>query len=141
MKALGYGGLIPFIGGSVGMVMGWQTRPTMELALTAYGAVILSFMSAIWWGLGLTDGGLRDRLALWAVIPALLAWLSVLWGGALGLIGQALLFAVLLVVDKALARETELTLAYTPGYMIMRRNLTVAACLCLTIAGVNLSLG
>ena len=72
---LGYGGLVPFA--SVPRRMAARRcSPPMELIGAAnYGAVILSFVGAIHWGL-------RCRMAgvywfSWSVTPALLAWAAV----------------------------------------------------------------
>lgn len=48
---LGYAGLVPFVGGALGIwviPMGW--RPFVLAALLDFAAVILAFMGAIHWG-------------------------------------------------------------------------------------------
>ena len=85
---LGYGGLAPFI------VLGLATLAgaapfgiSPRLWLTGYAATILSFVGAVHWGLVVArpewPAG-PARLAA-SVVPALVAWLALILGGAGGL--------------------------------------------------------
>jgi hypothetical protein len=78
---LGYAGLLPFLAGAA---MAWMPLHDLPLIaphwpLLAYGAVILTFMGAIHWGLAMHTGkmttGSRNQLLLSAV-PPLIAWLA-----------------------------------------------------------------
>ena len=75
---LGLGGLIPFLACGFGAV--WIENPVQSAellaALIAYGAVILSFLGAVHWGLALEDQvGLADRARLsLGILPALIGW-------------------------------------------------------------------
>ena len=79
---LGLGGLIPFLLCGFGSV--WVLEPVNATRLLAglvtYGAVILSFLGAVHWGLALEDDvGLADRPRLvLGIVPALVAWASLL---------------------------------------------------------------
>ena len=56
--ALGYAGLVPFAAGALGIVLlGDELRVFAARALVAYGAVILSFVGAVHWGLFLAGCG------------------------------------------------------------------------------------
>jgi hypothetical protein len=74
--ALGFAGLLPFIGLSALVLAG--SGPVLSIgprtALLTYGAVIASFLGGIRWGVALrgTDHAPRD-LAL-SIVPSLLAW-------------------------------------------------------------------
>ena len=75
---LGLGGLIPFLACGFGAVWLRDEVQATELlaALIAYGAVILSFLGAVHWGLALEDQiGIADRARLLlGVLPALIGW-------------------------------------------------------------------
>src|SRR3990167_1949564 len=90
---LGYGGLIPFVALAAASVLAPDHRSLWSPALIAYGAVILSFVGALHWGIAMTAPQMpvRQRTIhyVWSVIPALLAWPAPLMpvaGGALILI-------------------------------------------------------
>jgi hypothetical protein len=127
LKALGYGGLIPFAFFGMAAWFGaadWQSFS--QHALAVYGAVILSFLGAIHWGLSLADRGHRVfGLAgpAWAVIPSIAAWVALLLPKTPGLIVLLLLFPLVLWVDRASLR------AMPPGYLTLRGYLTLGAVL------------
>ncbi len=78
-RALGYGGLLPFLGLAAAAFFDWQPlgiapRPW----LAAYAATILSFVGAVHWGIGIAAPALRARRT-WlvaSVVPALVAWVA-----------------------------------------------------------------
>lgn len=123
---LGYGGLLPF----VGLVALARFDPHHTLAwsdaLAGYGAVILSFIGALHWGVAMSAAGLdavqRRHAFLWSVVPALLA-------GSVAPLILVLGFVVHFVMDKMLARHAELPAWYLP----LRLRLTAVACLCLLL--------
>ena len=84
---LGYGGLLPFIGLAL---VAWADRHhglVWADALVAYGAVILSFVSALHWGFAMALPGmalaLRRNAFVWSVVPPLLAWPAVIYPPAI----------------------------------------------------------
>ena len=88
---LGYLGLLPFAAGALGA---WLELPGAGRALAAYGAVILSFVGAIHWGVAAThpqSPGARGAFPA-SVVPALVAWAAMLLApgpAALGLLAVA----------------------------------------------------
>lgn len=80
---LGYAGLIPFFAASIGTIVfrsDIELQSFIGLALLVYGAVILSFLGGIRWGMALH---LRERQGqMWqfclSVLPSLLGWVCVL---------------------------------------------------------------
>jgi hypothetical protein len=69
---LGYAGLAPFVaGGALTWLVASEWRPFAATALSAYAAVIISFLGGIHWGIGFRDG--TPRLFLWGVVPSLVA--------------------------------------------------------------------
>ena len=117
---LGLAGLLPFL------VCGFESlRHAASWALPAligYGAVTLSFLGAVHWGLALTAGtppsspeAERLRLSL-GILPALTGWVALLlplWAGLLLLIGG---FIASVVVEAAAHRRA----LVPPGYMWLR---------------------
>lgn len=131
---LGATGVIPFIALAF---LTWVPNPHLAMAaqaLLAYGAVILSFVGALHWGLAMSAQALqpqdRNRLYVGSVVPALLAW------GAL-LLPQAWAVAILLAglwghyaQDRRLAR----VMALPEWYLPLRLALTGGASLGLILA-------
>lgn len=79
---LGLLGLVPFLAGGFGAVaLTDPLRAAQALAgLIAYGAVILSFLGAVHWGMALeeeTGLAASARLGL-GVLPALVGWIALL---------------------------------------------------------------
>lgn len=114
---LGLAGLIPFWGLAFGValhgVFGISTEP-LDLALATYGAIIVSFLGGIRWGLMVgaeaarsadsADADRRDGDYAVSIVPSLLAWAALAapepW--RLGLL--ALIAASLGPIDLGLVR-------------------------------------
>lgn len=119
--ALGLAGLIPFVA-LAGLQWlsppGW--RMLAGLALLAYGAVIVSFLGGIHWGLALREPSARQLL--WAVTPSLLAWLAVLLDQPAGPVVLALSLVLCLWVDQRTYPRLGLQ-----AWLPLRRLLTLVA--------------
>lgn len=110
---LGAFGAIPFLclAGATPFLSG-PAKLLAAHALAAYGAVILSFLGGVHWGLavgsehGSRRGKLSARLAV-SVIPSLVAWAGLLIGESMGLFILATAFAAMLLVDVRAARLGE----------------------------------
>lgn len=77
--ALGAAGLIPYWGLAVALLTGVDLgfgAGALAFALAAYGALILSFLGGVRWGiaLGAEEEGPAKRGYVISVVPALLAW-------------------------------------------------------------------
>ena len=121
---LGYGGLVPFASCAVAAHSGTPMFAAYGLIGTAnYGAVILSFVGAIHWGLAMQDGR-HVYWFSWSVTPALLAWAAVtLLDIRLTMLALVLAFTLAWFVDR-LAFQRGLL----PGwYMRLRHILTAGA--------------
>jgi hypothetical protein len=108
---LGVGGLIPFVAlsGSAPFLSGAH-KTWAVFAIGGYGAVILSFLGGIQWGLVMGAGSRngRDdtsagRLVL-TVVPSLIGWAALLMPAPANLALLAGGFACVLYVDVAAAR-------------------------------------
>jgi glutaredoxin len=82
---LGYAGLIPFLAALAGFMLSDAPRQDyFAQQFLAYGAVILSFVGAVHWGVALVGGRLRMMRMAFSVLPALLAWAALLLPAAAG---------------------------------------------------------
>ena len=134
---LGAAGALPFIGLAAAPYINLAPfgRPPLEV-LGQYGAVILSFMGAVHWGLAMAEtGGRRDHAWQYVVgvLPAMVAWFSIAFlplGAALGV--MAFSFALLLLYDLRAIR-----LARAPvWYARLRWPLTLIVVPCLMWASI-----
>lgn len=138
---LGAAGLIPFAAGSVAIwVFPPQALTWVVFALVAYGAVILSFMGAVHWGLVISSSGCeaRGEATRWlvlGVIPALLAWLALLISALEALILLTAAFAGVYALDR-MAIAAGLAPAWYGG-LRLRLTALVLTCLLAAIAGVG----
>jgi hypothetical protein len=135
-RVLGYAGLIPFVSIAVAVWFApspWQA--TLHAGLLGYGAVILSFMGAVHWGLAMaTDSPAARRQLGLSVIPGLLGWAALLlpapYGYALLLLG----FAGLCLVDNLAGRGGLVPAWYPP----LRVALTTGVVASLLLGGLAL---
>jgi hypothetical protein len=103
---LGYAGLLPFVGGAL---LVWLVRadalPFAAQALSAYAALIISFLGGIHWGLALRQRAPAPALLLWGVTPSLLAWVAVMMPASSGLVLAGVLLLACWAVDRGLYRR------------------------------------
>lgn len=132
---LGGLGALPFIGLVCAMpFLVGAPRSLAADALVAYGAVILSFLGGIHWGLAIAQGGgaaqakLPARLIL-SIVPSLAAWAALLVADTTGLFVLALAVAVMLWVDLRATRAGDAP----PWYPTLRIPLT-----CIVVAALLL---
>lgn len=123
-KLMGFGGLVPFVGCAVLMYSGSRSASIVALFANAvYGAVILSFVGAVHWGLTMRE----DRSPywyIWSVIPAIMGWLAiVLLDIKISLLALAIAFTLAWSVD----RQASLQGLIPAWYMQMRHILTAGA--------------
>jgi hypothetical protein len=131
---LGLAGLLPFLGSAL---LAWtasvEWRGVALYALAAYGAVILSFLGAVHWGLALRApateaAAMAPRLGL-GVVPSLVGWVALLLPPlpglsllALGILGTAAVETV--AAGRGLV---------PPAYLRLRWLLSLGAALSLAI--------
>ena len=100
---LSYAGLVPFV---LGALLVWLVRadvhPYAALALSAYAAVILSFLGGIHWGLAWGLPPPPPRVLVWGVVPSLVAWPAAVMPPDAGLVLQGLMLLVCYAVDRQL---------------------------------------
>ena len=101
----GLAGLIPFWILALSGVLPFGLPPLLALiAFITYGAVILSFVGAIWWGLAAAVGPTAPKAAmfLWSVLPALIGWMATLMSADLGVLILAVGFLLQWSLDAGL---------------------------------------
>jgi hypothetical protein len=99
---ISYAGAVPFVVGAA-MMVSEHEADWWNMALTAYGAIILSFLGGVHWGLCIAQGQVEPRRLLVGALPALVGWLSVLAAGRTGLQMLLAAFALMLAYDRTLA--------------------------------------
>ncbi len=141
---LGLLGLIPVLGcGAAALWLPGDKGQSYLSALIAYGAVILSFLGAVHWGLVIGAAAPRAagmRLGL-GVVPSLIGWLALLLGGAVG--SGAALVTLIAGFAATVYGESRATRAglIPPGYMVLRWGLSVAVLLTLILVTIVRFLG
>jgi hypothetical protein len=103
---LGGMGLIPFVSLALIIVAGPQEFVVgARLALTSYGALILSFLGGVHWGycIGNSKSEVASNVTrlVVSVIPSLVAWGALVLPIHIGLFGLAGSFLAMLVLDTA----------------------------------------
>lgn len=132
---LGAGGLIPFAFLAIGVA--WFPEPNLSYFLgwlTQYGALIVTFVGALQWGLAMRahdeSGTTQWAMFGWSVCPALIAWVALQLPQYEGVYLLAVLFVLSLVMDWRFARRQGL-----PGwFMRLRVVLTCGAVASLGLA-------
>jgi hypothetical protein len=133
---LGGTGLIPFIAPVVALWLGSPAwREPAWAVLHGYAAIILSFLGAVHWGAALRDndpGRLWQAMG-WSVVPALLAWVTLMLPHRHGVALLLLGFAAQYWMDRR-----AVTLGWLPAwYGRLRRALTAGVTACLALALVS----
>jgi ABC-type amino acid transport system permease subunit len=132
VKLLAYAGLTPFVGLAVLLwLVDPDLHPFVALAMTGYGASIVSFLGGIHWGIGFRNVSRMHNAPLfnfgWGVVPSLLAWVAITMPAFAGLP----LLAAILFLCYAVDRKTYLEVGLEE-WLPMRWHLTwIAALSCL----------
>ena len=125
--ALGYGGLVPFVGCAIVMlaIPGMDVRHLAGRALLGYGAVILSFLGGVHWGLVLRGPAARAAgMLAAAVIPSLVGWATLLLPFETAAALQVAAFGGFWLYEHRVLGPRVLP----PAYLGLRRWLTLIVC-------------
>lgn len=129
---LGYAGLIPFVVlASALWLMPELDQSETQSALLSYGAIILSFMGAVHWGLAMSSATrLSSRQFGVSVIPALIAWFAVFTPPVINASILIATFTGLWLYDILMAKTGKVPLWYprlrTPLTLVVVASLIVA---------------
>ncbi len=102
-------GLLPFWALALSSVVDTGFEPVLAMvALVMYGAVILSFVGALWWGIAVhaPPGSQRNTMFIWSVFPALIGWFATLATTEVGLRMLMAGLALQWLLDSMLLRKS-----------------------------------
>lgn len=122
---LGHAGLLPFV---LGAALVWLVRPDahpyVTAALSAYAAVIVSFLGGIHWGFAMREADAPASLAGWGVVPSLVAWVAVVMPPYAGLVVLGAMLVACYLVDRRVYPAQG-----AAGWLTLRFRLTAVASL------------
>lgn len=139
-RLLGLAGLIPFVALTLEVVLArkllFGPGPAL-FALQIFGAVILSFMGGVQWGLAVAANAQRATTNDWrryciSVLPSFVAWTGLWFTGRVGLMLLSAGFLALLAYDLWTVRQGEAPRWY--GRLRVLLTTGVVACLSLAAA-------
>ncbi|NQW83035.1 MAG: DUF3429 domain-containing protein [Alcaligenaceae bacterium] len=122
-------GLLPFWAVALTSVLETGLDPLLALmALIMYGAVILSFVGALWWGMAThaPSHAPRATMFVWSVIPALVGWAATLTAPETGLRMLMAGLALQWLLDGMLRRKMPELL---PGWVFRLRSILTGGAL------------
>ena len=126
---LGYAGLIPFFGLTIGalIVHDADLRIMLLDAQTAYAGLIASFLGGIHWGVSLVNSDRSRRVGIiWGVMPSLLAWPLLMLPTQFALPAFTVLFVAIWLIDLRLLAGN--------AFLVLRTKLTVAVTISLILS-------
>lgn len=129
-KVLGGAGVLPFVGLTGALAFDLGDPEQVSNGLRLYGAIILSFMGGVHWGVASWRSEARASSYAVSVLPALWGWAMVFAPTSIGLVGLAVGFLLLLAYDLRCVGLGDLP----DWYGRLRLWLTLAVCVCLIVA-------
>ena len=130
-EIVSYAGVVPFVLCLLGVALlpNYGQRELAQRIAISYGAVVLAFLGAVHWGLALAGRMTWRPVRIGgAVLPALIGAAATLIGGQRGLALLVVGFGVFWLYEHR-SVGTELP----PGYLSLRRNLSLVVCTLLAI--------
>ena len=98
---LGYAGLLPFVlGAALIWIVRADAQPYVAASLSAYAAVIVSFLGGIHWGLGFRAQPADASRFVSGVLPSLIAWVGVVMPPYAGLVVLGVALIGCYLVDR-----------------------------------------
>ena len=130
---LGVFGALPFVSiAGLSLFLESPNRELASFAITAYGALILSFLGGVHWGLaiagygpGHTANDTVRRLAV-SVVPSLIGWAALFFPRPVGAVILAVAFGALVLFDVYATRNLEAP-AWYPKLRLPLTSLVIAA--------------
>ena len=127
---LGYLALLPFVVGAGAVWMADSAiRPVALQAMSAYAAVVISFIGAIHWGIAFTQPTPARSLFVWGVMPSIVAFGALMVTPPIGLAIHAAMLAACFAVDRTVYRRERVA-----RWLPLRLRLTTVAILCCLFA-------
>ncbi len=127
VSRLAYAGLVPFV---LGMGLIWlvtqdEAHAFASMLLLNYAGVIVSFLGALLWGMGMRSVQAEPTLWVWGVSAPVLAWVGTLMPPYAGLVVQGVLLIACYAMDRKLYPQHGGT-----AWLTLRFRLTAVASLC-----------
>lgn len=123
---LGYAGLLPFVTGAVLVwLVSAEAHPYVTLGLSAYAALIVSFLGGIHWGIAFRQAQPAPSLFTWGVLPSFPAWVAVMMPPSAGLVIHGVMLLVCYLVDRRVYPQQGLS-----HWLTLRFRLSTVAALC-----------
>ncbi|MEJ6008175.1 DUF3429 domain-containing protein [Paucibacter sp. AS339] len=128
-QRLGLLGLLPFVFGAmlVWLVGGRnvEAHAWISFALSAYAALIISFLGGIYWGLGFRQSEPSLQPFVWGIMPPLGAWIALVMPAYAGLVLHGVMLVVCYLVDRRLYPALGAS-----AWLTLRFRLSAGAALC-----------
>ncbi len=121
---LGYGGVIPFLYALAGIAFGdTELVPFYMHSFLSYGAIILTFIGAVHWGLimNMKSTSNCSWFMLGSVVPAIVSWIAMMLSTKVALSILLSGFIITYIYEKTLLWE----LLFPDWYKQLRTNLTI----------------
>jgi hypothetical protein len=103
---LGLSGLLPFVFlGSISVYQSPDVHNEISSTLLAYGAIILSFLGGVRWGVAMSEASptrISSQLCV-SIMPSLVGWIAFLVDNQTGLLILTAAFFLMLLLDYKLA--------------------------------------
>ena len=130
-------GVLPFIASVLLLFAADDLRAEAMRSLLGYGAVILSFLGGVRWGLAIAESSpfensFRNRQLVISVLPSIVAWMALLLPVPVSLWLLAASFLSLLWLDRRAGRE-----GLMPGWYVRLRLPLSIAVVCSLILGIS----
>jgi hypothetical protein len=130
---LGHLGLLPFV---IGAALVWlvggrdaEAHAWISFAVSAYAALIISFLGGIYWGLGFRQTEPNAQPFVWGVLPSLGAWVALVMPAYAGLVLHGVMLIVCYLVDRRLYPALGAS-----AWLTLRFRLSAVAALCCFLA-------
>ena len=135
-RALGYGGVVPFLAAAINVAAGGPLAPATALTVFLYyAAIILSFLGGIRWGASVNDEQRLVRELGLSVVPSLWAFACLLLPGS----SDAVWFLLAGFVAMGIADSIWRPASMPPWMRRLRIQLTAAVSACHVLVGVALA--
>lgn len=119
-------GLAPFaLGAALIWMVDERAHGYVTLALSAYAALVVSFLGGIHWGVGFVQAEPAGSLFVWGVVPAALSWVAVMMPANAGLVVNAVMLIACYAVDRKVYPTVGLQ-----RWLTLRFRLSAVAALC-----------
>ena len=121
-------GLLPFIFGLIDLLVNEENLFFLINIPKYYGAIILTFLGAVYWGIVLNDNDvnhlsstIKTYIICWSVIPSIFAITTLILTNDLSILILAFLFIFVQIIDEFMIKY----LKFPFWYLMLRRLLTI----------------